>query len=133
MRLHSDKGFTLVELMVVVLIIGVLVAIAIPVYQFATERAGRETCFGNQRTVAGAVQQWAVDNNADVSGAAGVIDGSHPLVGDHIFNTPPRCPVAPAPADLATIDVAHGAYTVDTSGSVLPCTHGDPAHGYFTD
>ena len=52
----SEKGFTLVELMVVVVIIGVLVAIAIPVYNQVTAQAERRACQANLRTVDGGYQ-----------------------------------------------------------------------------
>jgi type IV pilus assembly protein PilA len=55
---RPDQGFTLVELMVVVLIIGILVAVAIPVFYGATATVMERSCQGNLRTLDGAVEQW---------------------------------------------------------------------------
>jgi len=52
---RKDEGFTLVELMVVVLIIGILVAIAVPVFLNASASAAAKSCQANQRTITGAV------------------------------------------------------------------------------
>lgn len=58
----KEEGFTLVELMVVVLIIGILVAIAIPVFNAAQGSARKGACQNNLRVLDGAVEQWVSAN-----------------------------------------------------------------------
>lgn len=49
--LKSKKGFTLVELMIVVVIMAILVAVAVPIYSAVTANARKKTCLGNQREI----------------------------------------------------------------------------------
>lgn len=58
----NKKGFTLVELMVVVVIIGVLVAIAVPVFQNVTKTANQRAVEGNLRTIDGAISMYRANN-----------------------------------------------------------------------
>ena len=60
----NEKGFTLVELMVVVVIIGILVAIAIPIYNDVTARANRNTVESNLRIIDGALEMYRAEEGA---------------------------------------------------------------------
>jgi prepilin-type N-terminal cleavage/methylation domain-containing protein len=73
-RASRKAGFTLVEIMIVVAIIGLLAAIAIPNFVKARTTSQQNACINNLRQFDGAAQQWALETkqsaNATVTSAA---------------------------------------------------------------
>ena len=104
-NINRARGFTLIEIMVVVAIIGVLAAIAIPNFVRARATSQQNACINNLRQINSAVQQWAVEtgqapgspapNNADIS----------PYVQLNSNSSIPACPTG-------------GTYTINNVGAV---------------
>jgi len=63
--IFGGKGFRLVELMIVVLILGVLAALAVPNFRKAREQARDKACYANQRVLLGAVEMYNMDTQPD--------------------------------------------------------------------
>jgi prepilin-type N-terminal cleavage/methylation domain-containing protein len=66
-RTSHKSGFTLVEIMIVVAIIGLLAAIAIPNFVRARTQSQKNACINNLRQIDGSVQQWALENKKATS------------------------------------------------------------------
>jgi len=79
--LRNSKGFTLIELMIVVLIIGILAAIAIPNFVSMQDRAKEGSVKSNMHTLQLAIEDFAVTNDgtypvaADAATVAGLLPG----------------------------------------------------------
>ena len=76
MRIKTNRkaGFTLVEIMIVVAIIGLLAAIAIPNFVKARTTAQKNACINNLRQIDGAKEQWALENRKGAADAVTATD-----------------------------------------------------------
>jgi len=90
-RTSRKAGFTLVEIMIVVAIIGLLAAIAIPNFIKARKTAQSNACINNLRQIDGAIQQWALELNQG-SGATTTSTALAPFLGRGNAGKFPSCP-----------------------------------------
>ena len=92
----NRKGFTLVEIMIVVAIIALLAAIAIPSFMKARLQARTSACINSLRLIDHAKEQWATTNNKNTGDVPAVADIQPYLKGTAL----PKCPsVGSAGAD----------------------------------
>ena len=103
--LNQTKGFTLVEIMIVVAIIGLLAAIAIPNFVKARTTAQTNACIANLKQIQGAVEQWALETKKAGSSAVALTDisGDSDKYIKQALNTELKCP---ASGTYAVTDVA---------------------------
>jgi prepilin-type N-terminal cleavage/methylation domain-containing protein len=107
-RTSRKGGFTLVEIMIVVAIIGLLAAIAIPNFVKARVTAQTTGCINNLRQIDGAIQTYALE--AHVAPDAGItLDNLKPYIKLDSNGDIPHCP-------------AGGTYSVTTVNANPTCS-----------
>lgn len=117
-KFRNQKGFSLIELMLVVVIVGIVAAMAIPAYQRGIRAAENSSVFAILRTVSSTQVQFFARNNrfatlpevqSALSNSVGVTTGDRVVRGRYVFE---MTPVAPTPGDLQT------GYTISAVRSV---------------
>ncbi len=127
MIVRKEKGFTLIELMVVVLIIAILVAIAVPVFNVARDNAWRRSCQANLRTIDGAIQTYyaSYEGFPSAFGVSNLVDGD-------FLKAAPQCPEAVARGDVGSTQyVIVGSYP-DINAECPGENAGDPDYANHT-
>jgi prepilin-type N-terminal cleavage/methylation domain-containing protein len=97
-------GFTLVEIMIVIAIIGLLCAIAIPNYVRARANSQANACINNLRQIDGATQQFAIERDKHVGDSVAYSSDLTPYIKLNSSSSIPACP-------------AGGNYSVATIGN----------------
>ena len=106
------KNFTLVEIMIVVAIIGLLAAIAIPNFIQARNKARTNSCINNLRQIDAAKEQWAMANNKTEADTA-------PTFADLIVTTD----LANSYIKATPLCKSNGTYTVAKIGTNPSCSY----------
>ena len=114
-RLPSSAGFSLIEIMIVVLIIGVLLTIAVPNWIRARNTSQANACIDNLTKIQCAKEQYILTNNlGSFTDETDMIGGPEPLVPTYL-STDPQCP-------------AGGIYHVGTYGVDPTCSLAAEGH-----
>ncbi len=115
----NKSGFTLVEIMIVVAIIGLLAAIAIPNFVKARTTSQTNACINNLRQIDGAKQQWALETKQATNATPGYTD-----ISVYLKNAV-SCPAA---GNNTTFSGSYTPNNVSTLPvcNILPATHKMP-------
>jgi type IV pilus assembly protein PilA len=120
-RSGSDSGFTLVELLVVMLILGLLAAIAIPSFFNQRDKARDADAKSAVRTAETAMETYSTDHSGSYAGAdADALVKIEPTLADAILNDPV--------AATGTGDTADNSYTVTVDSENAPNTFSITRH-----
>jgi len=111
--MRNEKGFTLMELMIVIVIIGVLAAIGLPAYNSFVARSKKTVCESNMRVIKTALDMYKIETPAGTTELS-VLDEYMVGAGDTTMQDL-RCPVGDT------------AYTITADGKVHCDTHLDYA------
>ena len=113
---NHKSGFTLVEIMIVVAIIGLLAAIAIPNFVKARQNAQKNACIANLKQIDGAKATWALEQkkgNTDIPASTDLF-GAANYVRDE-----PACPATGQAYPMVTVGTKQTCATGTTLGHTL--------------
>lgn len=103
--MRARRGFTLIEIMITVAIMGVVLSIAVPSGMKAAEKTRKTACMNNLRQINIAKETWALMNNRQTGDLVVVVEINE------FIKKPPKCP-------------SGGTYTYGPVGTDPTCTLG---------
>jgi prepilin-type N-terminal cleavage/methylation domain-containing protein len=123
-KVSRKAGFTLVEIMIVVAIIGLLAAIAIPNFVRARTTSQQNACINNLRLIDSAKQQWALEQHqTSTSSPASSGTDLQPYLGHGAAGELPSCPADPASTWATSYGSGVGNVATKPTCSIVSSTH----------
>ena len=110
-----NAGFTLVEIMIVVAVIGIILAMAVLNYLKSSRTVHKTVCIANLEKIDDAVDRWALENR--ISAGAAIAGYEEDIYRDYVGGGKPECPSA-------------GEYTLGVVGAnpQVTCSKEDEEH-----
>lgn len=111
--IKEEKGFTFLEMTIVIAIIGFLMMIGLPNYKSAAVKAQEKSCEANKKLIESQMESYYIDEHSYPTGESSAIFAE--LVRAEYLKSVPNCP-------------ANGIYTISSeSGSIeVTCSEHDP-------
>ena len=116
MKINSNRAFTLIEILIVAVIIGIIIAIALPNFAKSREISQRNACIANLKQINAAVDQWVIEKGV----ATGIVlsdSDEEEIYSNYLKGSRPKCP-------------SGGTYTLHAVGSAdqVTCSLADKGH-----
>ena len=150
--MKSKKGFTLVELMIVVVIMAILVAVAVPIFSAVTKNARIKTCAANRREIVSQVNGYLMGNidgkqhksagsfkitsdgsKGDLEGAAigsgTAANSAEVKIYKSLFQEVPYCPLENAVYEVEIVSAVTTDPDQETTATVVVTCTNHPADG----
>ena len=112
----KNPGFTLIEIMIILLIIGILVAMAFPNFQHARRITRKSICMNNLRQIESALGRWALENEI-TTGTTLTEAEEDEIYSQFLRGGEPECP-------------SDGTYTINPIGSTPQVTCDAEGHEF---
>lgn len=128
MKAHRNRGFTLVEILIVVVILGILAAIVVPQFTNAANEARGGNIDTQESTIQNQLELFAARNNGAYPDLAGAEDWDF-LVDEGYFKQPPANPFVTAGGAAAITVVEFGDATSTIADVEAEADAADPADG----
>jgi len=126
--MRKEKGFTLIELMVVIVIIAILAAVALPNFMGATEKARESAVTSAVKTLQTSLELYATDHNGEYTDNLEILEDGNYLPGGKYPNNPATNAPYSSIDDAIPEDVQYAiTYSYDAS------TNGYTITGYNRD
>ena len=115
--MRNKKGFTLIELMIVIAIIAILAAILVPNFLKARAQGQLAACESNLKNIATALEMYATDYSGDYPSALSILTSNLTAAGGAYMKAVPNCPSQTTASYVYSYNASPDNFTVNCGGA----------------